>query len=87
MNSDTETAAIRRGCVTPTIPCGGVAGLVEDQRDLGRLARAGGAFDDDDLVALERRQDLLPLLVDGQAVRIHAELPLLVRSDRRRSTL
>src|SRR5208283_781209 len=57
----------------------GVAGLVEDQGNLRRLARAGGAFHDDDLVALQRSQYFLALLVDRQPVGVHAGTSSLVR--------
>ena len=50
----------------------GIARLVEDDGQLGGLARARRALDDDDLVVLERLEDSLLLLVDGELAWIHA---------------
>ena len=56
-----------------------VARLVKDQGDLRGLARAGGALDHHHLVGLERLQDPVPLLVDGQAACFHQILACTAR--------
>ncbi len=50
----------------------GVAGVVEDLRQLRRLAAARRALDDDRLVAREGFEDALALLVDGKVEGVHA---------------
>ena len=72
MNSLTEMAAMRRGWVTPMMPLSAVAGLVQYHGYLGGFSRAGGAFDDDDLVVLEGVEYSVFLLIYRQFLIIHA---------------
>ena len=66
IRSATERAAIRRGWVCPISRVLAAAELEADLRQLGGLAGAGLAGEDDDLVVADRRGDVVPTLGDRE---------------------
>ena len=61
-----ERAATRRGCVTAMRAASPRPASRADFGQLSALTRAGLAGDDDDGVRLNRREDFVPAIADGQ---------------------
>ena len=86
IRSATVRAASRRGCVWRDRAAHAAAELEAELRQLGRLARAGLAGDDDDLVVADRLEQVLAARADRQLRRIgdrrHGRAPARRRAPR-----